>query len=177
MKAFCSREWSLSFTGELHRRLLPRRTLVEVIRRRVWRVSGEWPLHAHGERGDTVVRIKFGIADVWMSEPPRVTTDAGFIRCEADWHVNPDGSLCHILREEWSARIDRLARDTEFDMNVIVDFASTWCLAAADSLITRHLIARRVGISEWPDEWADWAHGRNGVAEFEREYRRELRAA
>lgn len=181
MKEFCSREWSLSLAGELHRRLSPRRTFVEAwrtsSRQRVWCVSGEWALHAHGERGETVVRMTFGVADNWMNEPPRATTDAGFIRHEADWHVNPDASLCHVLREEWEARIDHQTREAAFDMNVIVDFAASWCLAAADSLVTRHLIGRRVGMTKWPHEWDDWSHGQIGVAEFEREYRKERRAA
>jgi len=173
----------LTLAGELHGRLQSPRTLGPLRAwnglkqdQLGWAVTGHWNLRTHGEDGRTRVWLAIEISGHWFSDPPRVRTNASFLRRVEDWHAYSDGGLCHILLEEWVSRFAEMEK-LQFPLPVLVDHAATWTLAAADSLITRHLHAHTAGIIDWPHVWTDWSHGDEGVRQFREEEKRRKRSA
>ena len=179
MREFLSEQFAPTFTGELMMRLAApqqfgeRELTVAGFKMRGWWVSGVLPLRAHEENGATSTGITVVVRPDWLERPPVVTPDAPFIRRAIDWHAYPDGSLCYVLRDEWYDRLARLMSNNSEDISRAIDYATTWLLAATDSLVTRHLLGARHGIKQWPSKWTAYSHGDEGV----KEYRRECRAA
>lgn len=177
------REWALTVSGELHRRLEAPRTLGPLRAKNWleghqlgWAVSGYWKLRSHGEDYRTRIWLMVEIPWHWFFDPPQVRTEAPFIRRLEDWHVNSDGSLCHILADQWAFQFGEwLGQNTPISR--LVDSAATWTLAATDSLITRHLHASTSGLVNWPRSWADWSHGDAGVRQFREELKRQKASA
>ena len=175
MRGFLSDQFAPSFTGELMMRLSSpqqfgeREGTVAGVKLRMWWVSGVLALRAHEENGATSTGVTIVVGPNWLDRPPVVTPHATFIRREVDWHAYPDGSLCYVLRDEWRDRLGKLMTKNQEDISLAIDYAATWLLAATDSLVTRHLIGARHGIKQWPPEWLAYAHGDEGVKEYQRE--------
>lgn len=125
---------------------------------------GKLPLSEHGEKGETVVGISVYVLPEWMARLPVVSTDAPFLRRERDWHVPVANILCYSQDAEWSWKLDELWNQ-EADADEIIEFAASWCIRNADSLITRHLHGHRYGIAKWPKQWGQWGHGEAGIRE------------
>lgn len=136
-----------------------------------WFINGTLPLKAHGENGSTRSIVSIQVKENWIDVPPVVTAYGDYIRCEQNWHAS-SGSLCYVLAQEWQDRLRRLLAKSDGDMNLVMDFATTWLLAATDSLITRHFFASRCGIVDWPADWPEYAHGNSGVEEYKRDGRK-----
>lgn len=129
-------------------------------------VDGGLPLREHGEAGETIVGLSIFVLPEWMALLPIVSTDARFLRRQPDWHVPVDNVLCYSQNAEWSWKLNELW-EKQADANEIIEFATSWCIRNVDSLITRHLHGHRYGITNWPKQWGQWAHGETGIRECE----------
>lgn len=132
-----------------------------------YKAHGQWALRAHGERGKVKVAIEFDVSFDWLARPPSVRVKAPFIRKEADWHVNANGTLCNILVDQWEDHFKE-AKAGGSSIMELLDFAATWSLASSDSLISRHLIAARESLLKWPSDWEQWSHFQAGRDEYRR---------
>lgn len=141
-----------------------------------YRVSGHWALRSHRIQRHITVPVEFVVDHAWLSHPPAARTSAAFIKREIDWHCSKDGWLCVGLPDEWRDELAGEALHPGTTPEELMDMAATWSLASTDSLISRHLIAARYGIKEWPDEWAQWAHFEEGREEYRRKRSKQMSA-
>lgn len=144
--------------SDSHRGLADSRVFIQI--------KGRLLLREHGETGETTVGISLLVPPEWMAFLPIVSTDAPFLRKELDWHVPFENVLCYSQNAEWSWKLAELW-EKEADADEILEFASCWCIRNIDSLITRHLHGHRHGITKWPKQWGEWAHGKKGIRECE----------
>jgi len=176
MKDFLMRAFALTFTAGIHKLLdapkaigmgIPIRSCLEALRSptAVYRAEGQLPLRTHSESGETSAPVIILVHPNWMDRPPKAFSSADFIRHEVDWHVQADGSLCHVLPHQWSWQLDQWWQQGA-DMSQVADSAAGWCCRNLDSLITRHLHGHRFGLTKWPKLWGQWSHYQEGIDEF-----------
>lgn len=176
MKEFCSKAFALSFAAAVHRQLDPAAVIGVGTPRTSWqdtlkahstwfRVAGPLALRTHGEMGETSVLVKILIHPRWMEVAPVVFCGADFIRQDINWHVQSDGSLCHVLTQQWSWQLGQWW-DQGYDIDLLMINAAIWCCQNVDSLITRHLHGHRIGLTKWPKQWGQWSHYQKGIDEF-----------
>ena len=168
--AFLSEQFALTFTGEIHGRLLPPREIgggtVGSSGKNRWFTSGLLPLNAHGEDGKTKVQLTILVGSDWIKVPPYAICHEKFIRRETDWHAYPDGGLCYVLQMKWKDRLENIFEKRPNEISYLIDYGATWLLASVDSLISRHLLANRHGIEVWPKAWEAYAHYDEGLEEY-----------
>jgi hypothetical protein len=130
-----------------------------------FRAEGQLALRTHRECGETSAPVKILVHSEWMQVAPVVFCGADFIRQETDWHIQDDGSLCHVLAEQWRWQLGQWWEQGT-DIGQVVDRAAIWCCQNVDSLITRHLHGHRIGLTKWPKQWEQWSHYQQGIDEF-----------
>jgi hypothetical protein len=145
--------------------------------RPIWyRAEGHLALRTHGELGETTAPVRILVHPEWVEIAPVVFCDANFIRREIDWHVQNDGSLCHVLAQQWRWQLGQWW-EQGIEIGQLVDTAATWCCQNVDSLVTRHLHGHRIGLTKWPKLWRQWSHFQKGVDEFKNSISRAALAA
>ena len=107
---------------------------------------------------DAMIQVSFDPSD-WLKTPPRVVAMVDWLqpRGSADWdscsnwHRYPNGELCWTRPDCWRAmiaedpeNIDRMAASLVKDVTVLLGY---------------HLLADRLGISQWQPQWHYWRHG------------------
>lgn len=178
MKDFRSRAFALNLTAAIHKMMddtaiigtgTPHTKWQDALRypEACYRAEGIRALRTHQEDGQVSVPVRILVLPNWVERPPTAFCFADFIRHETDWHVQVDGSLCHVLPHEWAWQIDQWWQQG-IEMEQIVDRASAWCWQNVDSLITRHLLGHRIGLTKWPKQWGQWSHYQQGIDEFYR---------
>lgn len=82
----------------------------------------------------------------------------------ADWHIYPSGGLCLDLPSRWDDRVyeARLI----FELNEAAMFAAEYFFNSAQWLLNHHRYAHQEGLTEWPKDWAGWAHYGVGPREY-----------
>jgi len=187
MKEFVTRAFALTFAARIHDWLrepkvigmgTPYRTYHDVVscHTSYYRTEGQLALCTHGESGETIVPVKVLIDQDWMMQPPKAFCSANFIRKEIDWHIQSDGSLCHVLVEQWNWEFNRWWEEG-MEISQLMDRAASWSCQNIDSLITRHLHGHRLGLSVWPQKWSQWSHYQQGVIEFKKSLQKSRIAA
>ncbi|HOC54730.1 MAG TPA: hypothetical protein PLV05_01960 [Verrucomicrobiota bacterium] len=176
MKGYLTRAFALTLTATIFERLtapkavgvgVPGLPLTQAPNAPVlYRAEGCLPLKTHREVGDTIVSVRILVPNEWTTIPPVAYSSAPFIRKEPDWHVQADGSLCHVLPDHWAWEMNQCWEQT-LDIGYVIETAAAWCLLNVDSLVTRHLHGHRFGLTKWPKQWEQWGHGPRGVAEFQ----------
>ena len=186
MKGLVTKAFALNFAAAIHKRLdlgaaigmgTPFRSWQEALRCRItsYRVEGQLALRTHRESGKTSAPVRILILPEWMDVPPKAFCHADFIRQEVDWHVQSDGSLCHVLPHQWTWQLGQWWQQG-MDMDALVNNAAIWCCQNLDSLITRHLYGSQMGWTKWPKQWSQWSHYQQGVDEFHQSVRKGMAA-
>lgn len=100
----------------------------------------------------------------FRQHPPQIYCDEPWVRRDVDWHVYPDGGLCWVLPRQWRDIQAWLGKPKK---RIAVDGAK-WMFESSQLLLSRHLLASETGIVSWQDEWGEWAHGSEGIKQYER---------
>ena len=106
----------------------------------------------------------------WRTQLPKVFCRAPWRRevlpqkGNAEWHVNPDGSLCYELPERWQCTLAHA--EAQLGPDTAGRLAAAWCLGSVRWLLYHHLEAYRVNLQTWPAEWPAWGHYERGPAEY-----------
>lgn len=105
---------------------------------------------------------------------PRVFCEENWIRRELDWHYvsiskavpgNVKPFLCWILHHEWNLAHNHKAKR----LQLVIEEGSDFLLNNVSKLIEIHWVGHTLGIRHWRDEWNQWLHGKDGVAEYKEE--------
>jgi hypothetical protein len=99
----------------------------------------------------------------FKQRPPLVRCLETWMKTGADWHNGPP--VCWVLQEQWQDVMGWRGKQHE----AIFSEGRDWLFGSVTSLVSRHHYAHLHGIEEWPADWAFWAHGREGAAEYRRE--------
>lgn len=98
---------------------------------------------------------------------PKVYCVEFWLKKEADWHVNGDGSLCYELDARWRHKMNAFYE--RFSLVEVVNIAAFWCVHHVKSLLYRHLLGYESSLSKWPSDWEAFRHGDRGREDFDRE--------
>lgn len=116
---------------------------------------------------DILLPLSFVLPPSPLVNHPRVTSDAPWLRREADWHVHSSGALCWTYPQYYCEVINELR--CHLDEAALLETAACWCVSKSAELVERHLIADRSGLKTWPTEWEAWPHGvADAQAQFEK---------
>jgi hypothetical protein len=91
--------------------------------------------------------------------PPRVTTNAPWLRRRVQWHVYPDGGICWAYPPHYCAMIEELS--LHLDRPALLDTAACWCVTKSAEVVQHHLEAEKCALKEWPPHWDAWPHSYN----------------
>lgn len=122
--------------------------------------------HDHIET-DARAKCRAVLTADFITDLPKVYCEEYWLKKDADWHVNGDGSLCYELDARWSHKMK--AFYDRFSLVEVVNIAAFWSVHHVKSLLYRHLLGYENGLSRWPKEWEAFRHGERGREDFERE--------
>ena len=127
-------------------------------------IKGTLPLGDSDYSTKAMAQCRFKLRADWLRNIPHTHCDASWLKREIDWHAYSDGGLCFDLGLFWSDEI--FAVVDAYGHVAAAEFARIWLVRSVRSLVRRHLVAHRVGITDWSSSWADWKHGRKGVEQY-----------
>lgn len=99
--------------------------------------------------------------------PPSVDCNEWWVRRSPSWHYETHNSrFCWVLQQEWEKHFgDRKAAGEP--IGVRCDDAASWMVQAMRIVLSRHWKGNQAGLFEWPAEWEDYSHDKEGVKEYE----------
>lgn len=112
------------------------------------------PVEIFSWKGD---RVRLDPASVWCREP--------WMRDDPDWHNSTTTGMCWVLDDEWRHEMQE-SKTTSVDL---IEHGSCWMIEAVKNLIDRHYHGYRLGLDQWPREWAAFSHNKLGRLEYERD--------
>lgn len=162
--------WTLSepltFANLLHRRFTRAAKLsVDLTSDRAF-ASGMLPLSIDAFENEWQARCVATISKDWDVNPPRVVCTESWVPRTIDWHVYSSGKLCWILDQEWRTRLAEAIQ--EQDRHFALLMAVDWLTKNVQYLLCGCRLGKQMGFKKWPAEWPQYAHGKEGVAQFDR---------
>jgi hypothetical protein len=127
------------------------------------KVSGRLPLASIDFSTRKLAACSFKVGHNWLWEMPEIVcSEPWIIRGQADWHINANGEMCSEFDVKWQKHLAELVE--RYTYGLTAEYATEWLVNSTRSLLQRHLVAYRTGLTEWADDWDFWAHARD-VAE------------
>lgn len=120
------------------------------------------------DTGAIVAAVEIGIP--WLfrdlkASPPIVRCLEPWMKTGADWHNG--GVMCWEIPDRWRDEMSWKGKPVQ----AILTDGTHWLIAAVRLLANRHYVAHLEGLERWPEEWACWSHGQEGVSEYRNERR------
>lgn len=121
------------------------------------------------DTGATVAAVEILIP--WLfrdlkTTPPIVRCTEPWMKTGADWH-NGD-VMCWEIQERWRDEMGWKGKP----VRAILTDGAHWLITSVRLLVNRHYVAHLEGLERWPEEWAYWKHGQEGVIQYRDEQRR-----
>ncbi|HTD14593.1 MAG TPA: hypothetical protein VK673_05410 [Chthoniobacterales bacterium] len=111
------------------------------------------------------VPCSYSMFSKWWIIPPRCICAASWIRRDPDWHVYPTGELCWVYPPYWREVLEGVG--SRLNRPVARQTAAYWFAEQSSELISRHLLADRLSLNKWPNEWSAWPHGEAARRKYE----------
>lgn len=120
-------------------------------------------------------RITLTIPYDWRIRTPCVQChESWFRRGNLDWHSFSDAGLCYIHWQEWRDSLGVI--EQECGEAALLPLGASLCAQLSMQLMERHLLAHRLKLRTWPNEWLSWSHGKKGTEEYRAEKNQRLSA-
>lgn len=103
----------------------------------------------------------------WWNQPPDVICTEFWVRKEADWHVNDNGTLCWVLGNQWRDTISIF--DQKSSSSGVCDAASFFLIRNVTYLLNCHRMGHEKAARDWDPSWSAFLHGSLGVDQYKLE--------
>lgn len=122
------------------------------------RITGRLALGDEEFHTKSKARCIFDVGPRWVEDIPHVACLEPWItRRPPEWHIGKDGSLCFEFSLHWRHELSGMVE--QFTYGLTAEYAAAWLLNSTRSLLRRHLLAYRQGLTNWPQAWNYWPHG------------------
>lgn len=119
-------------------------------------VTGKLPLASLDFSTAKLAVCSFKVRNYWPEVIPDIVCNEPWLRRGKEWHINSDGDVCSEFGLKWRDELAVLIE--QHTHGLAAEYAAEWLVNSTRSLLQRHLVAHRHGLTKWAAEWDFWAH-------------------